>query len=226
MFSLPCVFEDPGSAEGHGREEIQGRCAAPREVTIRGPCVPRAAARTCSRAVLLPSHGTTSEAGTGRRAPLCSSRALMGSWGTGCFPAGGVVENSARCRWEVARTRCHWKYQGCLLAPSAPSRCVRPVCVWHRPFSQGSPSRSTHPLTLGPMAPFPSRSFESNLNTYKRLAIKLPDDQIVKVGDMARCPESHPTFPADPRLLGYAPAMCLWHVWRGHSVTPFLAEQL
>lgn len=52
------------------------------------------------------------------------------------------------------------------------------------------------------MAPFPSRSFETNLNTYKRLAIKLPDDQIVKVGDAARRPESQPRVPRGPRPRG------------------------
>lgn len=90
----------------------------------------------------------------------------------------------------------------------------------------GEPLTFYPPSNLGPDGTFPSRSFESNLNTYKRLAIKLPDDQIVKVGDVAHCPESHPTFPADPRLPGCTPAMRLWHVWRGHSVPPHLAEQL
>ena len=48
-----------------------------------------------------------------------------------------------------------------------------------------SPYCSIHILTFGPAPSFSSRSFENNLNTYKRLAIKLPDSQIPKVGDVA-----------------------------------------
>lgn len=83
--------------------------------------------------------------------------------------------------------------------PACPKRSEQGCADLPRPaqaFSQGLPSRSMRPLTS---APFPSRSFETNLNTYKRLAIKLPDDQIVKVGDAVRRPESEPCVPWGPR---------------------------
>lgn len=117
-------------------------------------------------------------------------------------------------------------HPGRLLASSAPSRRVPTVCIWHKLLSQGSPSRSARPVTSGPMAPFPSRSFESNLNTYKRLAIKLPDDQIVKVGDAALPREPPPCSPRTRAsgLPGCAPTMRLRHVWRGHSL-PSLVSQ-
>lgn len=73
------------------------------------------------------------------------------------------------------------------------------------------------PPALGPTAASPSRSFETNLNTYKRLAIKLPDDQIPKVGDAARrsggppvCPRpGRPELPARARRAHSEPSAVL-----------------
>lgn len=45
----------------------------------------------------------------------------------------------------------------------------------------GSTPAESRIVTVAPVIIFSSRSFETNLNTYKRLAIKLPDDQIPKV---------------------------------------------
>lgn len=55
------------------------------------------------------------------------------------------------------------------------------------PSPQMSPYCSVYILTFGLTPSFSSRSFENNLNTYKRLAIKLPDSQIRKVGDAVLC---------------------------------------
>lgn len=67
------------------------------------------------------------------------------------------------------------------------------------------PLSPREPLQLRPHSalwsdmPFSPRSFESNLNTYKRLAMKLPDSQIPKVGDAAgEAPRPFSPAPATP----------------------------
>lgn len=51
--------------------------------------------------------------------------------------------------------------------------------TFHPAWLPGPPSPDN------PRPPYPpGRSFESNLNTYKRLAIKLPDSQITKVSSV------------------------------------------
>lgn len=92
------------------------------------------------------------------------------------FSAGGLVAGDTGASGMRGDPRA-----ACL--PQALRAGVRELSTSRTGLLPG-PSLKLHaPSDLRPMAPFPSRSFETNLNTYKRLAIKLPDDQIVKVGD-------------------------------------------
>ena len=136
-----------------------------------------------------------------------------------------------------ARAGPKWKYpgpRGCRVTPGLPACSQRPEQAradcphLAQAILPGAPLVLHAPLTSTD-GTFPSRSFETNLNTYKRLAIKLPDDQIVKVGDAARCPKSRPVFPTDPASrapgLRAHPVLAVSAAWTQCALR-CLAEQL
>lgn len=104
----------------------------------------------------------------------------------------------------AADTTCllrNWTHRGPgggVTGPESPAQSPADGLLRHKPFPDPAPRA----LTLAPTAASPSRSFESNLNTYKRLAIKMPDDQIPKVGAAAGRSREAPVSPADPGVLG------------------------
>lgn len=88
-------------------------------------------------------------------------------------------------------------------APEGQSRICWDLCSQHHYFLRPTSCEfllvHTH-SRFGPTVSFSCRSFEGNLNTYKRLSITMPDSKILKVGDDAACqlPEVSLTLPTHP----------------------------